>query len=88
MYLIIFLAYRYNTIQLTDTKLMYISKHYIENTTGNINFSFGAPLDISSANEHSWGVCSNISNVTGKIYINSCTLIPSHIANKFIQYYS
>lgn len=89
VYLAIFLAYRYNTIRLVDVhqKPIYQTQHYIENTSGPITFGFGNQMGGDDANQYSWGICSQISNIMGKTYINGCTIMPNNVSNKFMQYY-
>ena len=88
VYIAIFLAYRYNTIRLVDTSRMsYQTQHYIENTTFAINFNFGKQMSSNNANDYSWGICTGISDVTGRVFVNGCTLLPKKIADKVINYY-
>lgn len=89
VYLAIFLAFRYNTIRLVDNnaKPIYQTQHYIENTSEQINFQFGNQIAKEDANQYVWGICSQVSNIMGKTYINGCTLIPNKYSNKFIQYF-
>ena len=89
VYLAIFSAYRYNTLRLVDVhqKPIYQTQHYIENTSGPVTFGFGNQINNDDANQYAWGICSQVSNIMGKTYINGCTIIPNNISNKFIQYY-
>lgn len=88
IYIAIFLAYRYNTIRLVDTnKITYQTQNYIENTTFNINFNFGKQLTSNNANDYSWGVCTNLSNVMGRLFVNGCTLLPKDLSNKIMKYF-
>lgn len=89
IYFALFLSYRYNTIRLVDkqNKPIYQTQHYIENTSRELTFGFGNQINKDDADQYSWGVCSQISNIMGKVYINGCTLIPNKCSNKFIHYY-
>jgi superfamily II DNA/RNA helicase len=89
VYLSLFLAFRYNTLRLVDnhTKPVYQTQYYIENTSNPITFQFGNQIGTEDANQYAWGICTQISNIMGKLYINGCTLIPNNYSNKFIQYY-
>jgi hypothetical protein len=48
---------------------------------------FGKQIDKEDADQYSWGICTNIVYIMGKTYINSCTLIPNKISNRFIPYF-
>ena len=89
VYLSIFLAFRYNTIRLVEyrDKPIYQTQHYIENTSNQISFQFGKQIEKDDANQYAWGICTQLSNIMGKTYINGCTLIPNNYSNRFIQYY-
>ncbi len=87
IYLSICLAYKYNVLRLIDkqNKPIYQTQYYIENTSGQISFNFGKQLDSNDADNYSWGICSGISNVTGKVYINGITLFPNDFSNLYMN---
>jgi hypothetical protein len=87
IYLSICLAYKYNIMRLIDkqNKPIYQTQYYIENISGQISFNFGKQLDSNDADNYSWGICSGISNVTGKVYINGITLFPNDFSNLYMN---
>lgn len=89
LYIVIYLAFRYNTIRLVNKaeQITYQTYRFIENTTATINFQFGQNINAEDADLYSWGICNNISNVMGKTYINGCTLIPNDIMDKIKNYF-
>jgi superfamily II DNA/RNA helicase len=90
IYLALYLTYRYNLLKYvtsSNNKVEYETRNHLDNINVNINFSFGNTLAADDAIMHKWAICNGITNVTGKIFVNGCTLIPNEIGDKFISYY-
>ena len=86
IYFALFLAYKYNTIKLINTrdKPKYQTIYYIENTSTQIDFQYGLQLCSDDADNYLYGICTQLTNIMDNMSMNCCTLIPNSCSNKFI----